>query len=277
MTRQHTALLRLLNDDEPATWSLVKAELAGAGAARLEELRALLDHATDPAARHLREVIAGIEAREAGTLFAHYCAAFGEHGDIEDAAWRLAAAFLPGEDFAHPRALLESWAAEVARRLGKARSGIDRIETLVEFLGHDVGLSGNEADYDNVNNSLLPEVIETRQGIPITLSLVYLLVARRCGLEFDGVGLPAHFIIRSGAHFFDPFRGGRRLGMEDCRSIAERHGFTLRPEHLQPVTSRQMLTRMLGNILALARETDPPLAAKVSGWMEALRAGEPPR
>jgi regulator of sirC expression with transglutaminase-like and TPR domain len=273
MTDQRTALLRLLEDDDPATWSLLKTQLAGAGVGGLEEFRSLFARATGTAARHLGELLAEIEAREADTLFEQLCAGFGEHGDLESAAWRLASTFVPGDDFARPRGFLDAWAAEVRRRLPKAQTDVDRIETLVEFLGQEVGLQGNEADYYNINNSLLPEVIETRLGIPITLSLVYLLVARRTGLELAGVGLPGHFIIRSGAHFFDPFGGGRRLGIEGCRALAEVRGATLTPAQLQPVTSRQMLARMLGNICALSRESDPPLASKVTAWLEVLGGG----
>jgi regulator of sirC expression with transglutaminase-like and TPR domain len=274
MTNQRSALLRLLDDDDPATLSLLKGQLMGAGLERLGEFKELLPQAAGAAGRHLREVIAGIEAREAEALFGQLCADFGENGDVEEAAWGLAAAFTPGEDFARQRGLLDSWAAEVQRRNRKADSDVDRIETLVEFLGHDLGLHGDEKDYYNINHSLLPEVIDTRRGIPISLSLIYLLVGRRVGLKFDGVGLPGHFIVRSGEHFFDPFNGGRRLGIEQCRAIVERHGVPLRSEYFRPVTPRLMLTRMLANIVALAQESDPPLAAKVAGWVEALNRRE---
>ncbi|HYR58130.1 MAG TPA: transglutaminase-like domain-containing protein [Chthoniobacteraceae bacterium] len=273
MTNQSAALLQLLGDDDPETFSLIKTQLAGAGLARLDELRRLRAQASGAAARHLREVICEIESREADALFAQLCAGFGEHGDLEEAAWRLAATFGLEENFERQRGFLDSWALEVRRRVQKAHSEVDRIETLVEFLGHEVGLRGNEEDYYNINNSLLPEVIDTRRGIPITLSLVYLLVAARAGLSFAGVGLPGHFVIRSGEHFFDPFRGGKRIGIGDCHAIAKRFGYVLEPAHFEPVAPRQMLTRMLGNIVALSREADPPLAAKVSGWIEALRSG----
>lgn len=272
MTKQATALLQLLSDDDPATLSLLKGQLTDAGLTRLQELRDLRAHATGAADRALREVIAAIEARETETLFVQLCAGFGEHGDVEAAAWALAAVFLPGDDFAEQRALLDAWAAEVQRRFRKAEDDLDRIEMLVEYLGHDVGLHGDAKDFYNLNHSLLPEVIDTRQGIPITLSLIYQLVGRRVGLEFEGVGLPGHFIVRTGEHFFDPFHIGRRLGIEECRAIVEQHGVPLRREHFRAVTPRQMLTRMLGNIVVLAQESDPPLAAKVAGWIETLDA-----
>jgi regulator of sirC expression with transglutaminase-like and TPR domain len=271
MNTQRAALLRLLDDDDPATFALLKQQLTAAGLARLAELRSLLPGANGVAERHLREVIAAIEVDEADAIFAQLCAEFGEHGDLEEAAWRLAATFAPGEDFAQQRGFLDAWGLEVRRRLAKASCAEERVETLVEYLADEIGLRGNEDDYHNVNNSLLPEVIDTRVGLPITLSLIYILVGRRAGLEFTGVGLPGHFIVRAGAHFFDPFHRGRRVGVEECRAIAEGHGTSLRPEHLRPVTPRQMLTRMLANIASLARESDPPLTAKVESWIEALQ------
>jgi len=273
MTKQSSALLRLLSDDDDETFALLKRELAGAGLARLQELRGLLPQASGVAARRLRETIGEIESREADALFTQACAEFGEHGDLENAAWRLAAAFIPGDDFTRQRGLLDAWAAEVSRRLVKAESDEERVETLVEYLGDEVGLRGNEEDYYNLNNSLLSEVIETRTGIPITLSLVYLLVAQRVGMEASGVGFPGHFFVRFGPHFFDPFHGGRRLSMEACRVLAERQGFALRPEHFAAATPREVLTRILGNLVALARESDPPLAAKIAGWTDALHGG----
>ena len=211
MTEQHDALLRLLHDDDPATLRLVKSQLARRGPAAMPELRAWLATADAVAARHLREVIAEIEAGAADAVFGKLCADFGPDGDLEKAAWLLAATFLPGDDFARQRALLDAWGAEVARRFRKAESDLDRIEMLVEYLGDEVRLHGNVEDYHNVNNSLLPEVIDTRLGIPISLSLIYILVGKRAGIPISGAGLPGHFLIRHGQNFF---ADGTKSGVE---------------------------------------------------------------
>lgn len=264
------AILRLLTDDDADTVKLVKNQLALGGPGGLDDLRALLAGAGPGAAHHLRAVITEIEASNTDAVFERLCAAFGENGNIEEAAWRLANAFLPGEDFLPQRGKLDEWGSEVSRRIAKAGTDLDCIETLVEFLGHDIRLAGNAQDYYNINNSLLPEVIDTRRGLPITLSLVYMLVGQRAGMTLSGVGLPGHFIVRHGENFFDPFNGGRRLGLKDCRALAAQVQTPLRPEHLQAVSSRQMLLRILQNIVALAAESDPPLAMKVDGWAEIL-------
>jgi regulator of sirC expression with transglutaminase-like and TPR domain len=270
MTTQIDALLRLLRDDDPATLNLLKGQLATRGVSALPEMRALLA-ADDPVvARHVRDVIAQIESDEADASFGKFCASFGRDGDLEEAAWRLAAVFMPGEDFASQRALLDAWGAEVARRLVGVESELDRIETLVEFLGDDVGLRGNAEDYDNINNSLLPEVIDTRLGIPITLSLVYIVVGRRAGIPVSGAGLPGHFLIRYGQNFFDPFHGGARVGLDECRARVAQHGLKLSASTLQPFPAPQFLARMLNNIHTVAEESDPPLAAKVSRWIDLI-------
>jgi len=272
MIHQRDAVLRLLRDDDPSTLELVKQQLAKRGVGALEELRVLLGSADPVSAAHILDVVNEIEMRETDTIFGQLCASFDEHGDIEDAAWRLAATFMPDSDFGEDRRLLDRWGSEVTHRLRKAASSRDRIETLVEFLAHELRFHGNADDYYNINNSLLPEVIQTRAGIPITLSLVYILVGKRAGLTVHGVGLPGHFIIRHGEDFFDPFGEGRRIGLEECRWLVAHHGMALSAHHLLPITPRQMLVRILGNIHAIAEPRDPPLAEKVAGWIASLRS-----
>ncbi len=270
MLEQRDALLKLLRDDDPATLGLVKGELARAGAGALEELRVLLAEADAVPARHVRDVIAEIEERESDTIFAQLCADFTDASDLEDAAWRLAATFMPGDDFQLEREQVETWGTELARRLKKAPTPLDAAETLAEFLADDVGLRGNEDDYYDLDNSLLPMVIGTHLGIPISLSLIYLMVGRRAGMDIEGVALPGHFLVRCGEIFLDPFHRGRRVGLQECRALLQSQGIELRPEHLAPATPRQMLRRMLSNLHHVAADMDQDLAMKIAGWIESM-------
>ena len=274
MIEQREAVLRLLRDDDPATLELVKTQLARPGAAALPALRELLAVADQIAARPLRLMIAKLEREAANDHFCSLCECFTDD-DLERAAWGLAATFLPGDDFAPQRAKLDRWGAEVARRFRKASTEVDRIETLVEYLGDEVRLRGNDEDYYNINNSLLPEVIDSRVGIPVSLSLLYIFVGQRCGLPLAGVGLPGHFLVRYREHFFDPFHRGRRIGLGECRALVEQQNLELTASHLAPATARQVLIRMLTNIHALAAERDPELGAKVRVWAAILQTGAP--
>ncbi len=271
LQRRREALLSLLGDEDPQTVALVKAQLAAAGADMLGELRQLEALGDPVASFHVRDVIAEIQERGAEVAFMHVCRHFGDHGDLEAAAWQLASVLLPGEDFTDAHALLDAWGAEVQRRLAKAQTPLDRVETLAEFLNLDQRLRGNDDYYYNIRNSLLPAVVETRLGIPISLALVYLLVGKRAGLSIDGIGLPGHFIMRHEDVFFDPFHGGRRVGLDECRALLEQQNLVLLPQHLVAATPKQMLIRMLTNLYFITEQTDPQLGAKMSEWITAAR------
>jgi regulator of sirC expression with transglutaminase-like and TPR domain len=127
---------------------------------------------------------------------------------------------------------------------------------LHEFLFEEERYLGNAEDYYNTANSYLPEVLRTKRGLPITLSLVYKVVAERIGLRVWGVGLPGHFLVGlqadGGTMLVDPFAGGSILTAEEAH---ERMMEMLGPEVewsdelLEPVSNRHWLTRILQNLL----------------------------
>lgn len=140
---------------------------------------------------------------------------------------------------------------------------------MAHYLYERQGFAGNESDYYDPKNSLLPDVLERRLGIPITLALVYCEVAKRVGVPAQGVGFPGHFLVRidrrSDSHLppvmVDPFFNGRMLDEKSLVSLLRRvvgPSETLRPEHLAPAPPRLILARMLTNLKAvyLARGED---------------------
>jgi len=115
---------------------------------------------------------------------------------------------------------------------------------------------GNQEDYYNTSNSYLPEVLRTKRGLPITLSLIYKVVAERLGLRAWGVGLPGHFLcgieIDNKITLVDPFTGGRIITVDEAHArMQEMLGPDVEwsDELLQPVSNRHWLTRMLQNLL----------------------------
>jgi regulator of sirC expression with transglutaminase-like and TPR domain len=118
----------------------------------------------------------------------------------------------------------------------------DQAAACTELLGERLGFTGDAADYDHPDNSMLDVVLERRRGLPIVLSVVYVEVARRAGVDLRGVGLPGHFVV---GHFgadppllLDPFGGGARLdGPADRRLLA-------------PWAPAPIAMRMLNNLVA---------------------------
>jgi regulator of sirC expression with transglutaminase-like and TPR domain len=146
-------------------------------------------------------------------------------------------------------------ATEVEERLPPERYPLRVVQTLNHYLYEDLGFAGNAAHYYDPRNSYLNDVIERRRGIPITLSLVYLEVAKRIGFPMVGVGMPGHFLIRPTVAemelFIDPFHQGAVMFAEDCQErLNQLYGqpAELRSEFLQPVSNRQFLARMLTNL-----------------------------
>ena len=134
-------------------------------------------------------------------------------------------------------------------------SPIQTVEKINTLLFETLGFRGNTDDYYDPRNSFFNDVLDRRVGIPITLSTVYLEVARRLKFPIVGVGMPGHFIVkfadRDDEFFLDPFNRGEILTREDCQlKLHEMYGDSLEfhDRLLGRVTNRQILARMLNNL-----------------------------
>src|SRR5919199_6041930 len=176
--------------------------------------------------------------------------------DLAHAALLVAAEEQPEVDVEHYRARL--FELGLAARAYVAARTWSPVEALNEFVLRELGFVGNQASYYDPRNSLLPYVIEERRGIPITLSVVYMELGRRAGLEVEGVGLPGHFVVRVRAdsargaesRLVDPFNR-RAISDEDCQELLDSlYGgqVALASEHLRAATNREIPPRVLRNL-----------------------------
>jgi regulator of sirC expression with transglutaminase-like and TPR domain len=182
---------------------------------------------------------------------------------IVDVALAVAVDDDPAIDPAFARDRLDRMGAEAARRVRHLANPFARVDTIRTYLFEELGFHGNNDNYYDPRNSFLNEVLERRTGIPLTLSIVYVAVARGAGLDACGVGLPGHFIVRVDDQdrriLVDPFHGGAVLSEEDCRSLVSRatgRPSLFEPEHLERATTKEMLGRLLRNLkrIYLARD-----------------------
>lgn len=117
------------------------------------------------------------------------------------------------------------------------------------------GYRGNREDYYDPKNSFLNDVIDSRKGIPITLSVLYMEVARRVGLKLHGVGFPGQFLVKYVGNeeeiVIDSFDKGEVRGVEELQQMLDGlYGgkVAFQPEFLAPVSNRQIIERMLNNL-----------------------------
>jgi regulator of sirC expression with transglutaminase-like and TPR domain len=185
--------------------------------------------------------------------------------DLGEAALLIAEDAHPGLDIPRYLRRLDEIAAPLEGRFEETSPLGEMVQALNGHLFGELGFRGNEEDYYDPRNSYLNEVLDRRLGIPITLSALYIEVARRIGLTVVGIGLPGHFIVEArrdtSSMLLDPFHGGAALTPEDCERLVEGVYGTSVPfseEQLTPVRKRQILTRMLNNLKRTYLTQDRP-------------------
>jgi regulator of sirC expression with transglutaminase-like and TPR domain len=157
------------------------------------------------------------------------------------------------------------------------------VRALNTYLFSELRFVGNETHYEDPRNSFLNEVLDRRTGIPITLALLYMEIARRAGLHVEGVNFPGHFLLRCPARIglaqaddliIDAFHGGAIVSEDGCRELLRRYAgddAVLGAEVMAHATKPQILSRMLLNLKrAYVRMYSFPQARDITELMLAL-------
>lgn len=248
---------------DPTADAAVRA-LGEPTAASLEALRRRAQQLQDQA-RKLEQLASELRARQACQELERIVAVGEERLDLARAALWIARLDNEELDLDAYVAEIDRLAHDIAASLPKDADEAARRQALDRYLFAEQGFHGSRTEYYHRSNSYLNEVLDDREGLPITLSVLYLELASRLKLNVVGVGLPSHFIVqhrptKGPAEWIDVFDGGTTLDRAGvAKLVREQAGVALADEHLEPVTKRAILTRMLRNLFALAqRDQDPP-------------------
>jgi regulator of sirC expression with transglutaminase-like and TPR domain len=195
---------------------------------------------------------------------------------LERAAASIALIAYPDLDVDAVVARIHEIADRVRGHIGAPGDPQAHRAALERVLFADLALRGNDEDYYDPRNSFLNDVLERRLGIPITLSVLYLAVGRRVGLELEGVGFPGHFLVRvrlSGREeaLIDPFAQGRDVTDRDLRALLTHiagRDTTVPAHYLVRASTREILARMLGNLRGIyASRGDAMKTLEVMEWL----------
>lgn len=258
MNGELDALVSLLHDSDPA----VSAPLI----TRLESEPHLLD----------RTWLTAVELGEPPTLLTTIVLradaealvdAYAVAEDLESGMWLLARLHRPRIDHrASGAPQLDALAAQVATRIADGAPADAR--TVAKFLCADCGFSGDRESFDDPRNSFLPEVLERRTGLPIVLTALWLLVARRLDLPCAAIALPGHVLGRwtaDGAHgYLDLFSGGTALTRQDLDMRAKLAGEHSAEPYLAAASDRALLKRMARNLAMAYLRRDDGLRATIA-------------
>lgn len=203
--------------------------------------------------------------------------------DLAHGALLIAKAAYPDLNQALYLERLDRMASRVKLDMTADTESVDIIAKLNCILFEQEKFRGNSDNYYDPDNSFLNRVLDRKTGIPITLSLIYIEVAGRLGLDVRGIGLPGHFIAAlyhaSGKIFIDPFNQGEILTVDECFEIIRTHmGNAFAPDlhWLQPVSRKELLTRMLRNLkLIYAQQDNDVMLFKTIHWILTLQPDAP--
>lgn len=178
--------------------------------------------------------------------------------DLTEAALLIAAEEYPELDVGHYLSRVDELAETLKRRLRQDISQADTIRALNTFLFTENGFAPDTTDYYDPRNSFLNDVLDRRVGIPITLSILYMEIGRRVGLNIEGVSFPGHFLVRcplrGGVVILDPYGKGISLGISDLQArLQQMYGGDAPSETkvasmLIAASKKEILARVLRNL-----------------------------
>lgn len=257
---QINALIHLLSDQDPHIAHTIHNQLVAVGPQALALLQKSKDKQGDPTmSGRINAVISGIKATDIEQSFiALMNSSTDDSVDLEQGAFLIAQTAYPDievQDYQHQ---IEEMAETLKSRWEPDMAPRQAIQAMNRLLFHELGFKGNTQDYYDPDNSFLHQVLDRRKGIPISLSVLYLLVGQRLNVPIVGIGLPGHFIVGLQAEpvFIDCFNQGVVLAEKNCAKFLEEYGVEFNRQYLSPITNKQILARMLRNLVAIYQKRD---------------------
>ena len=269
------ALLQLISDEDESIWKPVRRKLLELGDGALSGLMAAADDANPLVSVRARNVLEELNLNALEEQFRALSKDEAGAVDLEEGIFLLARFAYPGLDPAPYRQTLDDMAKDIRKRLRRAREPDEQVDAVNFHLFEVLGFRGNRDNYYDPGNSYINHVLESKLGIPITLSAIYLFVCRRLGLPVLGIGMPAHFLVSYASPdyhvYIDPFSNGRLLSKHDCLQLLASFGFNFREEYLQPSNDLEILTRIMRNLSQVyANGGEEHRASRLNRFLEIL-------
>ncbi|MEW6325031.1 MAG: transglutaminase-like domain-containing protein, partial [Nitrospirota bacterium] len=260
------SLLALLATEQGANLKIIREKLVQLGPEVLGQLRqhqaaacsAADEHEKTAVAERLADVIEEINGRRLEQGWRRWL----QRPDLEEGGFLLSRFAYPDIETEGYQGLLDAMAEELRGAIRHERWPDGVIRVINHQLFTEKGFHGNTVHYYDPDNSYLNRVLDRRVGIPITLSAVYLLLARRLDLPIVGIGMPSHFLVKCDVAgrdlYLDPFNAGQSLSKAECASFLINSGYGFKEQYLEPVTDREILVRMMRNLFYIYGERQEP-------------------
>lgn len=245
------AVLTLLDDPSPAVRKALLAYFTSQG----EPARLFLENLAGGSSRlyasHARSYLEELKFTDPAAEFRDFIRSL--NYELETGALLLARTVFPDIDVGLSCQRLDDLAARCRELIAEPLSVREKCRVMNRVLFHENGFRGNIEHYTDPLNSFLPLVLERRKGIPLSLSIVYLLVAQRLGIDLEPVGLPGHFMVgcylEDAPLFIDPFEQGAFRTPEEVFALIKAGPIAPKISDLAPTTVREVLCRSCRNLV----------------------------
>jgi len=244
------ALFALLDDPSPTVQQALAAEIMRYGEEAWALLRRAERSASTERSKAAAKLMDSMGLQNPSATFQRFIRSF--QYELETGSLLLERTEDPTLEGNAYTDLLDAMAARVRELTMLPCTPMERCRTLNRVFFHEYGFRGDVEDYYNPANSFLSTVLRRRKGIPISLSILYLLVAERSGFELEPIGLPYRFMVgcflQRQPFFIDPFEHGTIRSPEEVMHFLRKHGVSPRTEMLMPTPIGEVLCRCCRNL-----------------------------
>ncbi|HMD61384.1 MAG TPA: transglutaminase-like domain-containing protein [Opitutaceae bacterium] len=244
------ALLGLLDDRSPVVRRALLARFSARGVAAAALLQEVAHSSNRVLARHAAWFIDELKLTDPVTEFRTFIRSL--NYELETGALLLARTVTPDLDIGECRAGFDEMAARCRELISEPSTNREKCRVINRVLFHEWGFRGNVEQFTDPMNSFIDKVLMRRKGIPISLSVLYLLVGERLGLPLEPVGLPGHFVVGCYADdapfFIDPFDQGLFRDADEVFALLRSNHISPKPSDLAPTTIREVLCRSCRNL-----------------------------
>lgn len=272
---QKEALLSLLDDTSSHVRRGLLAHFMQLGAPASSFLQEISHSSHRVLARHAAWFLEELKFADPITEFRGFIRSL--NYELETGALLLARTVSPQLDAGACCTTLDQIAARCQELIVEPASAREKCRIMNRVLFHEWGFRGNVEQFTDPRNSFLDQVIQRRMGIPLSLSVVYLLVANRLGLELEPVGLPGYFVVGcyvdSSPFFIDPFERGIFRNGDEIMAQLRSNKIIPKITDLAPTTVREVLCRSCRNLAShYNARGDAERALLFSGFVEEFEA-----
>ena len=267
------AFAELMDDPSASVQKAVYEELRSSGAVGIQFLRMMLLDGTPEQKLVARNWLEELDGKVGSDTFLDFIHRF--QYELESGCLLLDRTYYPHFNPRQYYTFMNEASKYCRELMVTPCSGLEACKVLNRVLFHEYGFRGDMEHYYQPENSFLHQVVTRRKGIPITLSIIYILLAERCGLQLEPIGLPGHFLVGcfedDEPFYIDVFARGKILNREAIENYLESHAIPVDEAYFYPLTCGQILTRCCRNLAhQFSRSQEPELEALYDGFVRAF-------